>query len=102
MNPNPLDTAASPELVEAYRDLRRFRVHMMFGLVHVGFALTSLAVAVAVACGVSGESIGIMGAIIGTLLGVAGGIFGTVAGVRRARITELLTRLSADPAKRTT
>jgi hypothetical protein len=95
----PLDDAGSPELAEGYRALRQFSVRGLFYLMFVGFTLGSTALTCATAWGVSGATLGIAGGVVGTTIGIAGGALGTMAGIRRARLTEMLQRLSTGPAK---
>ena len=95
----PLDAAGSAELAEGYRALRRFRAGGMFWLMFVGLAAISTAMALAKVWGFNGPALGLAGGVVGTVFGIAGGVFGTIAGIRRARLTEMLERLSTGKAE---
>ena len=96
--PEPMDSAGSPELVEAYASLRRFRTNCFVWLFGVGMtamvALINVGVAWAGALGSRPALVlTLAGAIGGPLLGLLGAVLGTTAGVRRVRINALLREL---------
>lgn len=90
----PLDEKQSPELVEAYAQLRVGKIRgfvalfASMSLLLSGLSLASLWV------GVDGGSLGMLGAIAGSSVGIGGAIFGTLIGNRRMRINLLLSKLS--------
>jgi hypothetical protein len=91
----PMDTAGSPELAEAWGRLRSFKAWCFYGMGLIGtIGFAAVAVITVFAPGVAGMS----GAIFGTAGGIAGGVFGTMASVRRARVNALLQELGTREA----
>ncbi len=92
--PEPLDAAGSLELIEAYEDLRRFKVWLFFSM---GLSGTVLFTGVTVAVAMNPATGGWAGAIFGVAFGIAGGLLGLIGGLRRTRVIELHQRLAAEP-----
>jgi hypothetical protein len=92
--PEPLDAAGTPELVEAYARIRRRRDQAFYGLA-LALSVMCAGSAVAVAWGVDARALGWIGAIAGSLVGVAGAVFGVLATNERLRIRALLERLES-------
>lgn len=102
--PEPMDTAHSPELAAAYTSLRNAKAWFFAGLF-----LTMLLVMSAAMVGVawvpsdprSGTILGWAGAIVGSLLGIAGAIGGTYLSNRRVRVNTLLRQLQREQRQHT-
>lgn len=92
--PEPLDPAASAELVDAYARLRRLKARAFAGTAIASAALFA-GLAVAVAYVGDGATLGLVGGVGGTVLGLAGATFGIVAGNERMRIRRRLQELAS-------
>lgn len=97
LEPEPLDTHGSSDLVAAYERLRRFKVYGWFGLA-CGSMLVFSAVSLMLALDAGVVPVVVAGAGGGSALGVLGGVFGTYASVLRGRINELRQRLDGGDA----
>lgn len=87
LEPEPLDSAGSPELAASYASARHLKAWGFYALGLAGtlaFALVSALVVL------DPRTAGFVGAAFGTALGLAGALFGTVASIRRARANRLL------------
>lgn len=98
--PEPLDARSSPELLESYASLRRFKACAFLWLFGVGGNLLFGAALMLLAWAPSDSRtmtfvLAIGGGTAGTVLGIAGGVIGTMASMRRARITALIRGLDA-------
>lgn len=98
--PEPLDARSSPELLESYASLRRFKAQAMLWLFGVGMNLLFGACFMLMAWLPSDSRtttyiLAIGGGAAGSALGIAGGVIGTVASMRRARINALIRSLDA-------
>ncbi len=94
LEPEPLDGGGSPELLEAYARLRRFKVFGWFALACAAM-LVFTGVALLAAVRAELTTMVVLGAGGGSLLGVAGGALGTYGTVLRGRIVELRRHLEA-------
>lgn len=94
--PEPLDAAGSPELVQMYDAFRTTKLRGLFWM--VGFALPVLMGAwLLLAVWVENSRlIATIGASTGVLLGLVGAWFGAAMSVRRVRIAEAKARLERD------
>lgn len=95
--PEPLDPAGSEELVVMYRAERRKRVLGLFWMLAVvqPLVLGAIMAGMVWLTGVSGRTMGLIGAVAGTSIGLAGAVFGIVSAIRRVRIAEAKARLEA-------
>ncbi len=100
--PEPLDARASPQLTQAYQDLRRFKAMAFLWLFGVGGSILFGGAMLAMAW-IQPDSralilvLAIGGSAAGSALGIAGGVVGTVAGLRRAKINAMIRDLNATP-----
>lgn len=100
LEPEPLDTAGSQQLVDLYANHRRRRVLSMFWIMGVaGPLILGTVYALAVWYPTLGARWGVVGGLAGTLLGVLGAINGFMMTARRAEIDQFRARLDrGDPA----
>lgn len=93
--PEPLDAAGSPVLVDAYAAHRNARAWGMFWLIGVMATLLSGFAVANVWSPMSGATLGIVGGVGGSLVGVAGAAFGVTMGNQRMKIRRMLDELNA-------
>lgn len=97
--PEPMDSAQTPALAEAYQRHRHARCWMFFAL-PVGFLLLFGGFAVVIAWFATSpraeQQIGLYGGILGAVFGIGGGIAGTIFGLWRAKLNRMARDLSAD------
>lgn len=98
--PEPMDARSSPELIESYASLRRFKAASFLWLFGI-FGNLLFGAAFMLMAWLPGDShtttlvLAIGGGTAGSVIGIAGGVVGTIAGMRRAKINALIRGLDS-------
>ena len=93
--PEPMDSAGSPELAAAYTRHRTMRAWGFYYCTLIMVAVLGAGQA-AIAWAPNSEALGLIGALVGSAVGVAGASFGVYAGVQRLRIHALYRKVMSD------